>query len=503
MYKVNESKKSGNRIFSAALLMIAILLGLSGPGPTSTAQADTGARPSSHAPDAPSCPGGQCFTDVPPSSSFFDFANRLYQQEIMAGYACGGPGEPCDANNRPFFRPGSNVTRGQMTKFVDNARRLPGIYIDTSSDTLPVFARTTFAGRSAVVGASGSGSGLEGSSASGSGVAGISGGGYGLYGYSTNYEGVHGETGSNYPGVYGRNTSAGAVGPGVRGDSTTGPGVYGLGDISAGVWGKSANSYGVRAESVNTIGLYATTTGNGSTAVYGTSATGRGVYGTSSSATHPGIEGNNQAGGTGVSGYASGSGSAIYGNNTTQGGYAGYFEGNLHVTGACCEAAAGTFIIDHPLDPEHKYLSHAAVESPEMMDIYSGNVTTDAGGSATVSMPAYFEALNRDFRYQLTVVGQFAQAIVMSEINNNSFVIKTDKANVKVSWQVTGIRHDPYALQHPVAVEQTKLKDAQGKYLYPSAYSQPESMGVAHESAKHETTVTSIRQTQEANRREY
>ncbi|MEO8286988.1 MAG: S-layer homology domain-containing protein [Chloroflexota bacterium] len=481
MYRVNASKKSGNKVFAAALLMIAILLSLSETGTTSTAQADTAARSSSNAPDAPSCPGGQCFTDVPPSHSFFDFANRLYQQEIMVGYACGGPGEPCDANNRPYFRPGSNVTRGQMTKFVDNARRLPGIYIDTNSDTLPVFARTTFAGRSAVVGASASGSGLEGSSASGSGVAGISGSGDGVYGYSTNYEGVRGETGSNYAGVYGRNTSTGAVGPGVRGDSATGPGVYGLGDISAGVWGKSVNSYGVRAESVNSIGLYASTTGNGATAIYGTSATGRGVYGTSSSATHPGIEGNNLAGGTGVSGSASGSGSAIYGFNTAQGGYAGYFEGNLHVTGACCEAAAGTFMIDDPLDPEHKYLSHSAVESPEMMDIYSGNVTTDASGSATVSMPAYFEALNRDFRYQLTVVGQFAQAVVMSEINDNSFVIKTDKPSVKVSWQVAGIRHDPYALQNPVAVEQTKSKDSQGKYLYPSAYGQPQSKGIGYE----------------------
>ena len=84
----------------------------------------------------------------------------------------------------------------------------------------------------------------------------------------------------------------------------------------------------------------------------------------------------------------------------------------------------------------------------------------------------------------MTVVGQFAQAIVMSEIRNNSFVIKTDKANVKVSWQVTGIRHDPYAEQHPVIVEQTKLGAEKGTYLYPELYGQPASAGVGYEMQK-------------------
>lgn len=78
-----------------------------------------------------------------------------------------------------------------------------------------------------------------------------------------------------------------------------------------------------------------------------------------------------------------------------------------------------------------------------MLNIYNGNITTDANGDATVVLPAYFEALNRDFRYQLTVIGQFAQAIVQDEIQANHFTIKTDKPGVKVSWQVTGIRQDP------------------------------------------------------------
>ncbi len=97
-----------------------------------------------------------------------------------------------------------------------------------------------------------------------------------------------------------------------------------------------------------------------------------------------------------------------------------------------------------------------------MMNIYNGNVTTDASGSATVTLPDYFDALNRDFRYQLTVVGQFAQAIVSRKIAGNTFEIRTDKPGVEVSWQVTGIRQDAYAKAHPIMVEEFKPAKEQG-----------------------------------------
>jgi hypothetical protein len=181
--------------------------------------------------------------------------------------------------------------------------------------------------------------------------------------------------------------------------------------------------------------------------------------------------------GVGVYGYGSSYG--VYGNGST---YAGYFSGNVRITGDCCGMAAASSQIDHPLDPENKFLNHALVESPDMMNIYNGNVTTDAKGEATVTLPDYFEALNKDFRYQLTVVGsQFAQAIVASEVNNNRFTIKTDKPNVKVSWQVTGVRKDPYAQAHPVQAEIEKSKEEQGKYLHPELYDQPESKQVDYE----------------------
>jgi hypothetical protein len=70
-------------------------------------------------------------------------------------------------------------------------------------------------------------------------------------------------------------------------------------------------------------------------------------------------------------------------------------------------------------------------------------------------------------------MGQFAQAIINNKIQNNSFVIRTDKPNVEVSWQVTGIRNDPYAKAHPMVVEQVKNEKEKGKYYFPELYGQP------------------------------
>ena len=132
------------------------------------------------------------------------------------------------------------------------------------------------------------------------------------------------------------------------------------------------------------------------------------------------------------------------------------------------------FQIDHPLDPANKVLNYTSVESPDMKNIYDGNAMTDSKGDAIVTMPNYFEALNKDFRYQLTVIGQFAQAIVAEEITGNTFKIRTDKPNVKVSWQVTGIRHDKFAEDKRAPVEENKAAADKGKCLYAPACSNQE-----------------------------
>lgn len=141
--------------------------------------------------------------------------------------------------------------------------------------------------------------------------------------------------------------------------------------------------------------------------------------------------------------------------------------GDLNVTGNIAKGG-GTFKIDHPLDPANKYLVHSFVESPEMMNIYSGNAKTDANGYVTVTLPSYFEAANKDFRYQLTSIGTFPQAIIKEKISGNKFVIQTNTPNVEVSWQVTAVRADKFANENRVVPE--KAKEFQGTYLHPELY---------------------------------
>ena len=125
--------------------------------------------------------------------------------------------------------------------------------------------------------------------------------------------------------------------------------------------------------------------------------------------------------------------------------------------------------------------------------IYDGTVTTDSQGNATVQLPEWFEALNTDFRYQLTAIGQFAQAIVSGEVANNQFSIKTDKPNVKISWQITGVRQDAYAKANPLVVEQEKDARERGYYIHPELYGASAQQSV--EWARHPQMMRKIQET--------
>lgn len=202
-------------------------------------------------------------------------------------------------------------------------------------------------------------------------------------------------------------------------------------------------------------GVYATAVGMGPN--YGVYCAGVGTYGQQAGVPNYGI-------------YAVGP-SQLYS------GYAGFFDGNVFVSGLVLKSG-GTFTIDHPQDPANKILNHSFVESPDMMNVYNGNAITDAMGNANIALPDYFMALNKDYRYQLTVIGQPAQVWVQQEISNNKFVIKSDKPNVKVSWQVTGIRQDAWANAHRIVPEVEKQGRDKGKYLTPEVFGKPAEMGI-------------------------
>lgn len=155
----------------------------------------------------------------------------------------------------------------------------------------------------------------------------------------------------------------------------------------------------------------------------------------------------------------------------------------LHVGGNFTATGAKAFTIDHPLDPENKLLRHFSIESNEVLNVYSGNAKTDASGKVMVKLPAYFDAINKDFRYQLTVIGTFAQAIVSKKIAGNQFEISTNQPNVEVSWEVKGVRNDAFMKNvNTMKAEESKPADMVGKYIEPKAYNLPESRGVNFDS---------------------
>ncbi|MBI5020826.1 MAG: hypothetical protein HZB59_05265 [Ignavibacteriales bacterium] len=247
---------------------------------------------------------------------------------------------------------------------------------------------------------------------------------------------------------------------------------------------------GSRVVIEDSTGFFGINTSNPTAQLEVTAGATRGIYGTSSilSNIDGAVYGNNTAGPTaalatqnnGIYAHSTVSGgAAVFGDNgySNTVGYAGYFAGRVHVSGTLSKSA-GSFKIDHPIDPENKYLSHSFVESPDMMNIYNGNIVTDATGKAVVSLPEYFEALNMDYRYQLTAIGSFAQAIISKKVQNNQFEIATSLPNVEVSWQVTGIRNDAYAKKNRIPNVEDKESVNRGKYLNPESFNLPATRGI-------------------------
>jgi hypothetical protein len=274
------------------------------------------------------------------------------------------------------------------------------------------------------------------------GVAGINNSGYGY--------GVYGSGGT---GVYGVGTSIG-----VEAQATTYSGIAGL-----------FRGYTEPSDSCCSGGLAIDAVGGNGNSIIGPDG-GSGVNGVGGSGLGHAGAGGVFGGGFGSTG---GNGIEAYAGS----GYAGQFTGDVVIFGTL-SASAKNFRIDHPLAPADKYLNHTSIESSEMLNLYTGNAILDADGSATVSLPAWFAALNQDFRYQLTAIGTPGPDLhIAEEIANNSFTIAGGHPGMKVSWQITGVRHDAYANAHPLIVEEEKGGE-HGHYLHPELYGANREQGV-------------------------
>jgi hypothetical protein len=178
-----------------------------------------------------------------------------------------------------------------------------------------------------------------------------------------------------------------------------------------------------------------------------------------------------------------GSGIAVWGQNDA-GGDAAYFYGDVSIIGWITKDG-GSFLIDHPLDPENKLLRHNFVESPENLLIYRGEVHLDGAGEAVVELPGYFEALTDEegASIHLTPVGRPFLTGAEWNPGNRSFTV-FGEANRGVFWEVLADRDDPVIRQHAHPVEEQKGPDNKfcdrGELLHPAAYGYPETMGRNH-----------------------
>ena len=351
---------------------------------------------------------------------------------------------------------------------------------------------------------------------------------YGVSGFSNAVAAIYGNSGTAI-GVYGRSQSAA---DGVFGESTgIGAGVHGKGNI--GLFGEAGSGhavYGVSSSAANLAAIRGESSGDLGRGIWGTgpfrgvqgdSPDGSGVYGYSGgpSGVSTGVEGrsdspNGRGGvfacygsnGGGVFGYASTAttdvnaiGVSGQGRTGVRGtGYIGVSSNGLltaspqagsgsnlacFISGDLLVTGDKSFAIDHPFDPANYELRHFCTEGAEPLNAYSGTVLTDDDGFAWVRLPDYFESINKDFRYQLTVIdeargAEFVQVRVSRKIVSNRFQVQTSRGRVEVSWRVEATRNDRHSQQNPPQDVVQKIGDRAGRYLDPKLWGQPETSRV-------------------------
>lgn len=294
---------------------------------------------------------------------------------------------------------------------------------------------------------------------------------YGVYGRSDSFSGT---------GVFGRATSNNGQTYGVQGrtDSQNGYGVYGLATATTGntfgVYGSvdspdGTGVFGFSQESVGVSGRSVTGTGVLGTALdlesdsYGVagqcvSTTGRGVYGVALNA---------------------GSNYGVFGEAYGIASYGVWSQGRFGASGT------KSFRIDHPLDPENKYLNNYCTEAPEPLNAYSGTARLDGNGQVWVELPDYFTQINRNPRILLTAAGAPMPNLHASdEIVGNLLKIAGGAPAGKVYWRVEAARNDRWVQSYgaPEAVEKTAHE--RGKYQHPELYGQPPEMGMNYNAGR-------------------
>lgn len=302
-----------------------------------------------------------------------------------------------------------------------------------------------------------------------------SGGSFGVFGRSDSNQGV---------GVVGLAGSLSGLTMGVQGqaDSPGGRGVFGWAFAESGeswgLWGQanSPDGTGAVGHAIATTGLTTGVLGR----VDSTTGDAAGVYGAAAgtSGATTGVWGVNSSTGAGAAAVVgnaiatSGQTYGVFGQSDSAQGYGVVSAGNSLATGT------KSFRIDHPLDPENKYLQHYCAEGPEPVNIYRGRVTLDAQGEAWVNLPDYFAEINRDETYQLTPMGAPAPMLHIGQtVSDKRFRVSGGNPGQEVCWSVTGVRNDLWTRAQPPRDVIEKPADARGRYVHPLLYGQPPERG--------------------------
>jgi len=404
----------------------------------------------------------------------FNITGRGIAGSLVANSASMASGDAAILGTVTSFTGDVSGVRGQSGS--PTGRGVTGVATATSGVNYGGYFESASGGGSAVRGHNTS------SSTQGNGVYGFSTGGLGVAGAGA-AGGVQGVgTGTSAYGVWGFASAATGTTWGVYGqcNSTEGKAVYGK---SAATTGINYGGYFANA-STEGYGAYAVATAatGVTTGLYGqsSSTSGKGVYGrttTGTGTTYGGYFLSNSSAGRGVFGWANaalGTTYGVYGRTSSGlGAFGVYSLGNSGASGT------KSFRIDHPSDPENKYLLHYSAESPMPQNFYVGNVVTDAKGFAWVELPDYFQQINTNFKYQLTVVGKsFAQAVVWEKIKGNRFQIRTNQPNIEVSWEVKADRNDEYVRRSRPRDVMEKDEQERGTYQHPELFGMPAERGL-------------------------
>ncbi|CAG0995291.1 hypothetical protein PHYC_02524 [Phycisphaerales bacterium] len=346
------------------------------------------------------------------------------------------------------------------------------------------------------------------------------GSGIGVYGQTHAETGVgvrgHASMVANVVTYGGLFTTYGASGRGVQGtvlngnNAGTSYGVFGLNynPNGTGVYGQAAATsgiaVGVRGQSDSPSGIAGSFTGLGSDAVFiQNTGAGRGMHVISPGDTAvwaestgglAGVHGaTSNVNGFGVLGFNGGTTGNSFGVVGQTGSAAGW---GVYAFGRSGASGVKTFRIDHPQDPENKYLLHYSTESPEVLNAYSGTTRLDEAGEAVVELPPYFAMINRDPRYTLTAVGApmpmlhvageideaaliaGARAAPGDALPTCAFRIAGGAPGARVSWEVKAVRNDQWVRRNGAPIEIEKQGIEKGTYQHPELYGQPAEKGV-------------------------